>query len=155
MVADRYTVHARTLVFLLDGNDVLLVRRPQRAHLFAGFYNGVGGHIERGEDVLSSAMREVREETGLEMARLSLRGVYSIARSQYRDSGEAEGEPGALVFIFVGHTDERQVQASDEGELVWVALEQLHEVDLVPDLHELLPRLLSRTDEEGPLFLAA
>ena len=154
MVA-RFSIHPRTLVFLLNGDDVLLINRAPELRLFPGQYNGIGGHVERGEDVLSSAMREVREETGLDVERLSLRGVLTVARSQYRDGVSSEDAPGALVFIFVGHTDQRHTRASDEGKPVWVPLQRLCEVNLVPDLYELLPRLLSRPADEGPIFVAA
>jgi 8-oxo-dGTP diphosphatase len=154
-MAARFAVHPRTLVFLLNGDDVLLIKRAQEARLFPGLYNGIGGHVERGEDVLSSARREVREETGLEVERLSLRGVLTIAHSQYRDGGSSEDGPGALVFMFVGHTDRRHTRRSDEGEPVWVPLQRLREVNLVPDLYDLLPRLLSRPADEDPIFVAA
>jgi 8-oxo-dGTP diphosphatase len=150
----RYAAHPRSLVFLLNGDDVLLIRRSTQARIFPGVCNGIGGHVERGEDVLASAIREVREETGLELQHLWLRGVISIAHSQYRDSAAGENEPGALVFVFVGRTDRREVTASDEGELCWVALDQLHKMQLVPDLYEILPRILARSEDEGPLFLA-
>jgi 8-oxo-dGTP diphosphatase len=154
-MTDRYTVYPRTLVFLLNGENVLLIKRSERARLFPGLRNGIGGHVERGEDVLASALREVREETGLEVDRLSLCGVMHIGESQYHDA-PASGGPGALVFIFVGHTDSRQVRASDEGELAWVPLDQLDDVALMPDLHDLLPRVLAvaHQPEEEQLFLA-
>jgi 8-oxo-dGTP diphosphatase len=55
----RYTVYPRTLTFLLQGGDVLLIQRSPNARLFPGLFNGVGGHVERGENVLSAARREV------------------------------------------------------------------------------------------------
>jgi len=58
---DRYTLYPRTLVFLFNQDQVLLIRRSPNAQLFPGMYNGVGGHVERGEDVLTAARREVRE----------------------------------------------------------------------------------------------
>jgi 8-oxo-dGTP diphosphatase len=155
---DRYTVYPRTLVFLLNGEEVLLIKRPAHARLFPGVYNGIGGHVEWGEDILSSALREVREETGLEVASLSLRGVLHVGESQCRNATTpASRGPGALVFIFVGYTDQREVKSSDEGELAWVPLSRLGEVALMPDLHDLLPRTLAvqRRREEEPLFLAA
>ncbi len=156
-MTDHYTVYPRTLIFLLNGDEVLLIKRPAHARLFPGVYNGIGGHVERGEDVPSSARREVREETGLQVDRLSLCGVLHIGASQYRDAPPASRGPGALVFIFVGHTDQREVKSSDEGELAWVSLGRLGDVALMPDLYELLPRMLAvaRRPEEGPLFLAA
>ena len=62
---DRYMLIPRTLIFLRRGESVLLIRGAPNKPLWANKYNGVGGHIERGEDALSAARRELREETGL------------------------------------------------------------------------------------------
>ena len=57
---------------------ILLLRRAQRdsAH---GLWIMPGGHVDRGEVVPQAAIREVREETGLEFDLLGLLGVYSYA----------------------------------------------------------------------------
>jgi 8-oxo-dGTP diphosphatase len=147
-MAERYTVTARTLIFLLNGSDVLLIQRSPEARLFPGLCNGVGGHLEPGEDVLASARREVREETGLDVGGLSLRCVLHTA-----EAPPGEHQPGVLVFIFVGRTEQREVTSSPEGELRWVALDRLHTVHLLPDLRELLPRVLALPPDAAPLFL--
>ena len=143
-MAERYTVSPRTLTFLRNGDKVLLIKRSRRACLFPGLYNGVGGHVERGEDVLSSARREVREETGLEVTDLSLRCVLHVD-----EGGE---QAGALVFIFVGTADWRRVGECAEGHLHWVPVDRLDQLPLVADLPHLLPRVLSLPAGARPLF---
>src|ERR1700677_4009754 len=69
-----------TLGYVLDGDArrVLLVHRNRRAddaHL--GEYNGLGGKLEAGEDVVAGMKREIREEAGLECLELRLRGTIS------------------------------------------------------------------------------
>ncbi|PWH20868.1 MAG: hypothetical protein DDG58_00870 [Ardenticatenia bacterium] len=153
----RYTVYPRTLVFLIRGDEVLLIRRPADARLFPGLFNGVGGHMERGEDVLSAALREVKEETGLRVETLQLRAILSVAHSQLtRDDGErtSDDEPGALVFIFVGYASVGEITSGEAGASSWVPLDRLGELPVVPDLHDLLPRILGHHDTM-PLFLSA
>jgi len=143
-MSDRYTVYPRTLTFLLNGEEVLLIKRSPTASLFPGLYNGVGGHVERGEDVLSAARREVREETGLDVPDLSLRCLLHV--------DEGPDRPGVLVFVFVGRTDRRQVIASPEGTLHWVPLAHLKRLNLMPDLPQLLERVLSLPPDAPPAF---
>ncbi len=141
---DRYIVYPRTLSFLLNGDDVLLIKRSPNARLFSGMYNGVGGHIERGEDVLSSAQREIREETGLDVPNLSLRCLLHV--------DEGTDQPGVLVFVFVGHTERRDVTASGEGTLHWVPLAHVGELNMVPDLLPLLNHVVAQPADSAPIF---
>src|SRR6266436_895123 len=75
-----YTPILATLGYVLspDGRQVLLVhrnRRPEDPHL--GKYNGLGGKLHAGEDIVACMRREVREEAGLECLNLRLRGTIS------------------------------------------------------------------------------
>ncbi len=86
---ERYTLIPRTAIFLRRGDSYLLLRGSASKRLWAGKYNCLGGHIERGEDVRSSASRELLEESGLE-ADLWLCGTVVI------DAGERGGRPVRL-----------------------------------------------------------
>ena len=69
-----------TLGYILspDGKQVLLIHRnarPDDPHL--GKFNGLGGKLEAGEDIVAGMKREIREEANLECQRLHLRGTIS------------------------------------------------------------------------------
>ncbi len=114
-----------TLCYVLDAERrVLLVHRvakPTDAQY--GKYNGIGGKIEAGEDVVSGARREIREETGLTDVALRLRGT--IAWPGFGKNGE-----DWLGFVFLGHAPEGVTvpDRNDEGELAF------HDVSELPDL---------------------
>ena len=73
----RYTVVPRTLCFILQGDDVLLLRGAPNKRLWANRLNGVGGHVEAGESIQAAALREIHEETGLTVRHLRLRGILT------------------------------------------------------------------------------
>lgn len=140
-----YVAVPRTLVFVQSTNEVtgarelLLLRGAPDKRLWPNRYNGIGGHVHAGEDVLSAARREVAEEAGLDLKELTLRGVINI------DTGEDEAgaRPGVLVFVFLGETDERVVHSSREGTTEWIDLTAIYDYPLVDDLYELLPHVLA------------
>lgn len=69
-------VPAVNAAILNEKGEVLLTRRSQKIRE-PGKWCLPGGHLDGGEDWVSAAKREVLEETGLEVKKLSLLGIYS------------------------------------------------------------------------------
>jgi 8-oxo-dGTP diphosphatase len=134
---DRYTVIPRVLVFVYYGQEVLLIKGARDKRLWAGRYNGLGGHVEGGEAIDGAARREVWEEAGIEVHDLRLRGVVHI------DLGAPAGvrPPGIVLFVLSARSETRETRPSAEGSLHWIPLEALGAYDLVEDVPVLLERL--------------
>lgn len=134
----------RTLCFLLHGDDVLLLRGAPDKRLWANRYNGLGGHVEPGEDVYSAAWREIAEEAGVPIADLRLRGVITVAP-------EGEG-PGVLLFVFTARALSREVRASAEGHPVWVPRGRVGALETVEDVPQILEWVLGMGPDDPPFF---
>lgn len=141
----RYQAIPRVLIFLRNGADVLLLKGAANKRIWANLYNGVGGHVEQDEDILSAARREVQEETGLTVPELSLRAIVNI------DAGDSQA--GILMFVFTGRSETQTITPSIEGELHWLPADSLANLPLVEDLTWLLPRVLALPDTAAPLYL--
>lgn len=131
-------VYLRTLCFIFHGADVLLICRKHPPA--AGYWNAIGGKIDRGEDPLEAAVREVREEAGIDPA-LVFRGV---ATAIVRSTGEHW-----TIFLFAADVNDRAVVASDEGPLRWVAPDEIAALPVLPDIPLLLPHVRDRAG--GPI----
>jgi len=139
----RYQVIPRTLCFVTQGDGVLLLRGGPQKRLWAGLYNGVGGHIEPREDVYSAARREIHEETGLQVSDVRLRALIHVDAQ--------DPDVGILLFVFTAEAAARTVIASEEGTLEWLPRDALPLDHVMEDLPVLLPRLLAMGPTDPPL----
>ncbi len=130
---DRYRLVPRVLCFVTLGDEVLLLKGAPTKKIWPGKYNGLGGHVERGESVHAAAMREIREEAGVEVKDLRLCGVITI------ETGDLVG---IGLFVFTATALRRAVISSTEGGLEWIPVHKIAELDAVEDLPVLLPRAL-------------
>jgi len=116
-----------TLGYILspDGEKVLLVHRNARKgdhHL--GKYNGLGGKMEPGEDVMACMVREIHEEAGVVCREMSLRGTVN-----WPGFG-ADGE-NWLGFIFLITSFEGEPRKSNpEGDLAWHLLTEMNDLPM-------------------------
>jgi len=139
----RWMAIPRTLCFVTSDGDVLLIKRAAHKRIFPGRYNGLGGHLERDEDPRSGAIREIREETGLSVRDVRLRGISNV------DAGQSVG---ILLFTFTAVSDSRVLADCDEGMLEWVPIADAHNLPLVEDLPILLRRLFGPDASDVPFF---
>lgn len=138
----RYTLIPRTLIFLTKNDEVLLLKGAPTKRLWANRFNGIGGHIEQGEDVLTAARRELLEESGLQGVSLRICGVITV------DAGQ---DTGIGIYVLRGKLDSNApLQHSGEGKLHWVPIDRLSELSLVEDLPTILPRVLSMQPGDPP-----
>ena len=135
-----------TLGYILsqDGSQVLMIhrnKRPEDVHF--GKYNGLGGKLNRSEDIINGMRREILEESGLIADRLMLRGTISWP-------GFGKGGEDWFGFIFLIDRWHGGVHAGNhEGTLEWVPLELIYTLPLWPSDHNFLPMVF---DDDPRLF---
>lgn len=105
------------IIMLVDaaGENVLMCRRLKPP--YQGLYNLVGGKAETGEDGLHAAYRELREETGVTAADVTL----SHAATFTYPSGGA-GLPAYELQAYVGRLQRQIPMKGDENPLLWMPL---------------------------------
>ena len=131
-----YTPILATLGYVLssDRRHVLLVHRNARPgdhHL--GKYNGLGGKMERDEDIAACMRRELREEAGIEVTAMQLRGTISWP-------GFGRNGEDWLGFLFVITAYEGTPPPHNvEGTLEWIEIERILELPLWDGDRHFLP----------------
>lgn len=86
-----------------------------------------GGHIERKESITASVIREVKEETGLQIKNPKLCGIKQFHNEHGR----------YLVFLYTASEFEGTLVSSKEGDVFWVKEKDLDRYPLAEDMKEL------------------
>lgn len=118
-------VELTVLCLIQDGNRILLQNRVK------GDWKGFtlpGGHVEVGESFVDAVVREMKEETGLDIIDHRLVGIKQFPTTKGR----------YIVLLFKVTEFDGTVNSSDEGEMTWIEIDNLSEVNLVDDFYELL-----------------
>lgn len=121
-----------TLCLISRGDQILLQNRVKKD--WQG-YALPGGHIEPGESVVDSVIREMKEETGLTIYAPKLCGIkqFPIDGGRY------------IVFLFKADRFEGELISSDEGRMEWVNRRDVGGLPTVADL-EVLLTVMERDD---------
>ena len=81
-----------------------------------------GGHVEAGESITASTVREIREETGLTVSNLRMCGVVEWETIGKRADGspdEVSDDSKYIVFMFRTSTFTGELKSSAEGRVEW------------------------------------
>ncbi|MBP3333561.1 MAG: 8-oxo-dGTP diphosphatase [Clostridia bacterium] len=89
-----------------------------------------GGHIEVGESFIRSTMREVKEETGLDVSDLRLCGMkqFTSEDNTYR----------YIVFFYKTDRFTGELRSSDEGKVFWIERSELDSYVLADGFDKML-----------------
>lgn len=110
-----------SLCYIFDQGNVLLMHRIRKKNdLNEGKWIGIGGKFEENESPEDCVLREVKEETGLDLIRYAYRGIVTFVSDRW------EGEH---MHLFTADQTEGILQTDcPEGVLKWVPKEMLLEL---------------------------
>lgn len=105
-------------VGLVSGGFLLSGKRRDN-----GLWTNPGGHVDEGEDILSAAIREVKEEAGIDINSDQIELIYGEKVTSHRT-----GKP-FVVFGFLAHVDKETATAKNDpdkeiSEWRWVPLDK-------------------------------
>ncbi len=124
MAIERFRLVSAVHLFLIRDGQVLLLRRFNTGYE-DGKYSVVAGHLEGGEEVKAAAIREAREEVGIEISSSDLQVVGAM----HRKSNDERVDFFLATTSWSGEITNREPDRCDQ--LAWFALDRLPE-NMVP-----------------------
>lgn len=138
----REEVELTNMCMICDGKGNVLVQNKTNHPSWHG-WNFPGGHVEEGEYVTPSVIREMKEETGLTVENPRLCGI--------KEFHTAKDGKRYIVFLYVATRFSGELKSSGEGDVFWYPLAQLPFSDqLIDGFSEMLSVFTS--DEISEVF---
>lgn len=135
-------VELTNMCMVCDVKGNVLVQNKKGDRTWHG-WNFPGGHVEQGEFVTPSVVREIREETGLTIENPKLCGIKEFQKEQ-------DGKR-FIVFLYVASRFSGELRSSAEGDVFWYPLSELkRSKELADGFSEMLPVFTS--DEISEVF---
>lgn len=112
-----------TLCYVVKDNKTLMLYRNKKENDYhQGKWNGLGGKFELGETPEECAIREIKEEAGLSVKSLAMKGFITFPLF--------DGKDDWYVFLFVINDFEGELIDSAEGKLEWIENNELLDLNL-------------------------
>lgn len=127
-------------VFSPNGEEVLMIHRnarPTDSHF--GKYNGLGGKLERDEDIVTGIRREIFEEANITCDKLELAGTIS-----WPGFGRNGEDWFGFLFRILEWSGEIRMH-NHEGTLHWVPIDEVLSLKLWEGDRHFLPMILDRS----------
>ncbi|SOB73175.1 NUDIX hydrolase domain [Anaerobutyricum hallii] len=111
-----------TLCYIEKENKYLMLHRTsKKKDGNKDKWIGVGGHFEKGESPEECLLREVKEETGLELTSYQFRGIVTFISDEW---------PDEYMCLYTADRYTGDIGNCDEGELVWVEKEKIMDLNI-------------------------
>ena len=115
-----------TNMCMIYNNDQILVQ-----YILNPDWPGItfpGGHVELHESFVDSVIREIKEETGLDIFNLQLCGLKQFSEEDYR----------YIVFLFKTNCFSGQLKDSNEGKVFWIKKDDMKNYQLAQGFETML-----------------
>ena len=111
-----------TLCYIERDDSYLMMHRVKKENdINKDKWIGVGGHFEESETPEECLLREVREETGLELTSWKLRGIITFSTDIY---------PTEYMFLYTADGYTGEMIECNEGNLEWVKKTDVYDLPI-------------------------
>ena len=126
------------LVYIKKDNQFLMLyRNKEENDINEGKYIGVGGHLEKGETPEQALIREVKEETGLNLLHYDYYGQV-----HFIDTNAEE-----MMYVYVADKFDGELIECDEGELKWIDIDKMNQLPMWEGDYLFLDKIFNKDEK--------
>ena len=126
-MARKQMVELTNMCLVYDENRILV--QEKRGTGLEGGLLFPGGHVETGESLTQSVIREMKEETGL--------NIYNPQPCGYKDRILDDGTR-YIVLLYKTNKFDGELKSSEEGPVFWLERKNIEKANLIWNMRELL-----------------
>jgi 8-oxo-dGTP pyrophosphatase MutT (NUDIX family) len=129
-----------TVILLNEEEKILILKRSNKVKTYKGMWGGVAGYIEEHEEPYETALKEIREEVGLETSDIEL--LKKIDPISFIDYYEEEKYDWKIFpFLFRVRQGVKIKIDWENTEYSWIDPLQIKNFNTVPHLKEIVSEL--------------
>lgn len=120
-----------TMIYRVDKetNNIFILVQNRLKNDWPGL-NFPGGHVKSDESLEESAVREIKEETNLEVKNLEFVNVF--------EWNVVEKETRHLAILYRSNDYDGELKNSNEGNMLWINLKDVNKYPLSTDFDKLI-----------------
>ena len=123
-----------TMIYLKkDDSYLLLFRNKKKNDINQGKWIGIGGHVEENETIDQCAIRETKEETGLDVHSLSCCGEVLFIDENLN----------MMMYIYEITDFSGELKECDEGDLKWIPIKDIYNYPMWEGDKAFLPKVIN------------
>src|SRR3989344_4515545 len=147
MINQKPNIHNLVLcanVFIRKDGKYLLMKRSSEKKYAPNKIHPFGGKIDNDENPFDGAVREIKEEVGIDIDNLKLESVILEL------TDEKDLPVNWLIFHFSADYKSGDVKSNDEGEAIYLTPDEIKSSELFPSVKSIVDNILNPND--GTVF---
>jgi len=129
-----------TVLLINDEEKILILKRSSKVRTYKGLWGGVAGYIEENEKPYETALKEIKEEVGLENE--DVKFLKKFDPISFTDIYEGKRYDWKIFSFLFKIKEKRKIKIDwEHSDYRWIAPSEIKKFDTVPHFKDIVSKL--------------